>query len=229
MLSRLYNLLSTVSIATLLAGGGFSAFLFGTGRLNAARLERIAAVVRGELDEFPQSQPATQPAESDEPPVGRDQSLERIDAARRQRRLQSHLLERAARDIEAQRRLLDQSLQYLVNEREQLAAQQADWAAEEQKVTGEVVNEAAQKHLELFAGLAPQQAKEHLVWLWSTNKAEALALVMQLEVATTKRILAQMKAPEEQKILSELLEQLRTYEASGAATMSRKTAGDAAP
>ena len=118
----------------------------------------------------------------------------------RQRRLQSHLLERAARDIEAQRRLLDQSLQYLVNEREQLAAQQADWAAEQQKVTGEVVNEAAQKHLELFAGLAPQQAKEHLVWLWSTNKAEALALVMQLEVATTKRW--QMKA---QGTVSELL------------------------
>lgn len=229
MLAKLYNLLSVLSIATLLAGGGFSAFLFGTGRLSAERVNKIGALMRGELDQVPESQPASQPATGEEPVAARARSVEEIQAARRQDRLHSHLLERATRDLEAQRRLLDQSLQYLLNEQEQFARQRADWTAEQKKDSGKAMDEAAQKQLELFAGLPPQQAKDHIVRLWNTNRPDALALVMQLDVGKTKRILAQMKTPEEQKILSELLEQLRTHGPTGAAPVSGKTVGDAAP
>lgn len=229
MVVKLYNLLSIVSIATLLAGGGFSVFLFGTGRLDAERVNKIGALLRGELDQVPQSQPATQPACDTAATAIPVRSLEEIQTARQRERLRSHVLERATRDLEAQRRLLDQSLQYLLNEQEQFARQQSDWAAEQKKDSAKATDEAAQKRLELFAGLPPQQAKDHIVRLWNTKRADAVALVMQLDVGKTKRILAQMKTPEEQKILSELLEQLRSHEPTGDAPVSGKTSGGAAP
>jgi hypothetical protein len=229
MLTKLYSLLSILSIATVLAGGGFSAFLLGTGRLSAERVNEIAAVLRGELHQAPQSQPAAQAASGQCPSSAPAQSPEEIETARRQEHLRSHMLERATRDLEAQKRLLDQSLQYLLNEREQFARERVERAAEQKTTSTKARDEAAEKQLELFAGLSPQQAKDHIVRIWNTNRSEALALVMQLDVAKTKRILAQMKTPEEEKILSELLEQLRTYEPTGDAPVSGKTAGDAAP
>jgi flagellar motility protein MotE (MotC chaperone) len=229
MLSKLYNLLSILSIATLLAGSGFSAFLFGTGRLSAERVKEIGAVLRGEFDQVPASQPATQPASEQSLSSAPARSIEDIQAGRQQERLRAHLLERATRDLEAQRRLLDQSLQYLLNEREQFARQRAEWDAEQKSTSSKARNEAAEKQLELFAGLPPQQAKDHIVRLWSSNRPEALALVMELDVSKTKRILAQMKTPEEEKILSELLEQLGSNEPDGDAPVSGKTTGDAAP
>jgi hypothetical protein len=229
VLTKLYNLLSVLAIATLLAGGGFSAFLFGTGRLNADRVNQIGAVMRGELDQPPQSQPASQPASDEAPASGHTRSAEETGSARQDDRLHAHLLERATRDLEAQKRLVDQSLQYLLNEEEQFSHQQGQWTAEQKSNSAKTMDEASQKQLELFAGLQPQQAKDHIVRLWSTKRSDALALVMQLDVGKTKRILAQMKTPEEQKILSELLEQLRTKEPNGDALPSGKTTGDAAP
>ena len=230
MIAKLYNTLALAAIATVLAAGGFSAFLFGSGRLNAGRIDSIAAVLRGEYDESDEDA-ELEPAEEEDaaPTESRARSADEVRAARQRDQLRHHVLERAKCDVEARQRLLDQSLQHVLDEQQRLATERSEWTDQQDRMTGRVQQDGAKRELELVAGLPPKQAKEHIVRLWNKNHKDAVALVMQLEVSTTKRIFASMKSAEEQKIMSELLEQLRGQESVGAANESGTTTGAAAP
>ena len=126
MFARLFNIVSAIALATLLAGGTFIGYLSGTGRLNGDRLERIAGVLRGELDQplappEPAASPATAPAaraNRAEPPGSTESELREV---RKRQQLEALDNERAVRDLAAQRQLLDQVLQHVVQEQERLA------------------------------------------------------------------------------------------------------------
>jgi hypothetical protein len=79
--------------------------------------------------------------------------------------------------------------------------------------------------VEYVAGLAPAQAKEHVLRLWKKQPADAVRLFMQLDVGRGKRILAQFKTPEELETMSQLLEQLRLQEPPEQAEGSGTTTG----
>lgn len=235
MIAKLYNALALFSIATLLALGGFGAFLAGSGRVNGQRLETIAAVLRGELDDRAEEAAEPEAAEpAAEAPataqnVRRQPSAEEVAAARQRDHLHRQALERALRDLQAQKRLLDQTLQHALSEEERLAEQRRAWQQEQQKLTQEVREAGTERELELLASLPPKQAKEHILRVWQKSRDDAVALIMQLDVSKAKRIFAQMKTPEEQNIMSELLEQLRLQELSGEASASGTTREAAAP
>lgn len=226
MLTRLYNLLAMIAIATMLASGGFVGFLFGSGRLSGAKLQTVAAALRGELVRPPEqtgaadaqatSQPTSQPAGDARENRGRDF-------------LAAQVLERAKRDVEARQRLLDQTLQNLLTERERLTEQQTVVSEGNKKRAAADVDSGSKREVEFVAGLAPAQAKEHILRLWKKQPAEAVRLFMQLDVGKGKRILAQMKTPEELEMMSQLLEQLRLQDSPENATASGTTAGDASP
>lgn len=222
MIARLYSALGVFCVATFLAVGGFVAFLFGSHRLDARKLELVAAILRGEpigrLDAA-----TTQPSSAPSAEAGRAHTDPRRED------LRYHLLCRAEEDLKAQKRLLDQAMQHLLAEQDRLAREKAEWQQQQQRLTSQVKEAGTEREVEVVAGLAPKLAKEHIIRLWNRNKADAVALVMQLDVNKTRRILAQMKTPEEQKIMSELLEQLRLAQLEGEARESGTTGGDTAP
>jgi hypothetical protein len=231
VLTNVYNAVAAIALATLLAVGAFVGYLFASGRLNASRLETVAGVLRGELDAAPQIvastvAPTTQPIGSEQPPASTEDELRNL---RKRQRLELLATERAVRDLEAQRRLLDQVLQHVVQEQERLTAEKAEFARQRAKFKEVAQDDGFQRELELVSGLQPRQAKEHLLRLWQKQPADAVRLLIAMDGSRAKRILEQFKTQNELQIQTDLLEQIRLQGAEGHANASGKTAGAAAP
>jgi len=229
LISKLSNLLGVLAVATLLALGGFAGYLFGTGRLNATRLERMAAVLRGEYDvppEPPATHPvvhaASQPAEDD----AHAGAAEQIRTQRLRDQLRQATLERAASDVAARQALLNQALQQLIAAQENFEKDRQAWVAQRKKLSEGLKDEGFQRELAYVAKLAPKQAKEHVLRTWNKQKADAVRLFLALDPGKGQRILEQFKTAEELQIMHELLEQLRLADVERFAQGSRKTAGE---
>jgi hypothetical protein len=233
VIAKLLNIVSALALATLLAAGGFVGYLFGTGHLNAGRIELVARVLRGQLDQVPHDEPvpaasaaATQPA-----PQRLAPSPEEMQAQRQRERLTSLELERAASDLDARRRLLDQALQHVIQEQERLAEdkKRSEVAAEQKKTTEAGLDEGFKKEVELVSSLQPRQAKEHVLRVWKKQPADAVRLLEQMDESRVKRILEQLKTTEELQIQTDLLEQIRLHGIEAHANASGMTNGAAAP
>ena len=234
MLGKIYSSFAAVALVTLLATGGFVGFLFGTGRLNATRTGLMAQVMRGELDSLPAtSQPVAGPNAGAEGEQATTQAATEEEVRQLRKRAHLERLEpaRAARDLEAQRNLLDQVLQHVIQEEERLAGERkkSESTAQDKKKTDAALEAGFKKELELVSGLQPKQAKEHLLRVWKKQPVDAVRLLQEMDESRVKRVLEQFKTPEELQIQSELLERIRIQGSEGQASESRKTTGAAAP
>jgi hypothetical protein len=227
LLRRIYGILAFVSLAALLAAGGLAGYLLGTGKLSAVRAERIAAVLRGELDTLPaaSSQPASQPASA--PVVQRARSADEIRQQRREDRMQRAVLERSRRDVAAQRDLLNQTLQDVIARADRLDRERKQWLSDRERLSSVSRDEGFEREVKIVSKLSPAIAKDHLLTTWNKEKADAVRLFTALNESAGKRILEQMKSPEERRIMSELLEQVRN-QGESFAPRSGTTPGDAA-
>lgn len=230
MLARVFNGVAVVAVASLLSGGGFVGYLVATGHLTAQRFTRIAAVMRGELDALPSdsaaatSQPTTAPAEDP-----RATSAKEIRLQRERQHLETIQLERTRRDLEAQKRLVDQALQQLLTGQEQLVQKKAELVDQHKRREVATQETGFQRELDYFSTLSPKLAKEHLVRIWKKQRIDAVRLFAALDMSRGKRILEQMKSGEELELLHELLEQLRIQGVESYAKESGKTSGNAPP
>jgi len=206
---KLFNTAAIISLASVLAGGGFVGYLVASGNLNAERIENIAAVLRGDLDEQPDDTAAEDTAAEEPSPEPRARSEEEVRAMRQRQHLEGLQMERAARDLDARRRLLDQTLQHIVQQQEQLDRDKAEFAAQRRKVTSVMRDEGFQKELDLVSSLQARQAKVHILNVWKKQPADAVRLLTEMDESRAKRILEQLKTPEELQIQSDLLEQIR--------------------
>jgi hypothetical protein len=226
VIRKLYGILAFVSLAALLAGGGLAGYLFGTGKLNGIRMDRIAGVLRGDFDALPAaSQPASQPTSA--PTTQRSRSVEELRQQRREDRVQRALLERTRRDVAAQRDLLDQTMQDVIARSDKLDQDRKQWLSERERLSNTARDEGFEREVKYLAKLKPALAKEHLVTTWKKQKADALRLFSALNDSAGKKILEELKSIEERQILSELLEQLRNQGADPLAPRSGTTPGDA--
>ncbi|TWT45436.1 hypothetical protein RAS1_18610 [Phycisphaerae bacterium RAS1] len=238
-MAKIYQLLAVVGIANLLAGGGVIGYLVATGKLTPQRLEHMAAALRGEAEPagVSTSQPASAPADhATDDEVGAARSAghadahgvrpgETVDLRRRHAQLESLLLERARQDIAARQRLLDSSLQTLMSKAEEFEAGKVSWQQQRKKLTEADSDAGFLREVEYVSGLSPRLAKEHLSRTWASHQPDAVRLFMKLSVAKGKKILEQMKTPDELKLMHELLEQLRLARVEGYADTSGKTDG----
>ncbi|MFQ5804917.1 MAG: hypothetical protein ACE5I3_00540 [Phycisphaerae bacterium] len=228
MLGKLYHALAVISIAVVLAGGALFGLLYGTGRLTPERVKTIARVLRGELDEVEQAEVAAagnQPSEGGEQGP-RSASAEEIRQQRRDSQLRRALGERAYRDLISQRELLDQVLQHLITKQERFQEERATAKAALERRLGAALDDGFEKERQYVASIAPKQAKEHLVLKWKKHPADAVHLLNALPLSKGKRILEQLKTPEEIQIMHELLERLSKEKVDPLEPRSGKTAGN---
>lgn len=230
MFAKLFNTVATIALASVLAAGGFVGYLVGTGKLNAARVELVADVLRGKLDQLPDPNavPASQPTTQAAREVPRAPTEDEVRELRKREHLERLAAERAVRDLEAQQRLLDQALQHVLQEQEKLALEKSEFARQREQIKVAAHDEGFQKELELVSGLAPRQAKEHVVRLWERQPADAVRLMNAMDEGRARRILEQFKTPAELSIQTDLLEQIRLQGMEGNAEQSGMTRGAAA-
>lgn len=208
MLTKLYHTLAVVSLAVVLAGGGLAAYLYFSGRVNAADFAQIAQILRGQARASPPPAEPAPPPPPPETPADLPPPVSRGEAPLRRAEL-----ERARRDVQAERELLSRSLEDLIARSAQFERQKAEWLAQQQKLRSEAREAGFARELEYLARLAPKQAKEHLVLTWKKDPSGAVRLINAVPTAVGLRILDQMRSQDEIVILHELLEQLRTLQA----------------
>lgn len=227
-MAKLFNILGALSLAVLLALGGLGGYLWGTGRLDAVRVERIASALRGDEPAQADSTPVTVVPSSaatdvvEEEPRAR--TINEVRAQRKRQHLEILQTERAARDLEAQRLLLDQALQRVMLEQERLATDRDAFLQRRERIKEAARDVGFQKELELVSGLQPRQAKEHLLRVWASHPADAVRLINAMDTGRARRILEEFKTDEELKIQSALLEQIRLQGMGGSADASGMTA-----
>lgn len=220
-MGKLYGVVSSFSVATLMAGTGFVGFLFVIGKLNPLRMELIATVLRGEMDTYREeieTRAASQPAASQPAPRESNEAL-------RERELRDELLhaqgERALRDIEAQQALLNQTLVHLVTEQERFAADRTAWQQQQDRLRKGNRDEGFELELRTVSKLDSTRAKEHLLATWRKHPADAVRLLKGLGTRGPK-ILNEFKSPEELQIMHSLLEQLREQDIDKLGPNSRR-------
>ena len=140
-----------------------------------------------------------------------------------------HATERAARDLDAQRQLLDQVLQHVMQEQERLASEKAEFAKQREKFKQVARDEGFLKELELVSGLQPRPAKEYLLRLWQKQPADAVRLLTAMDEGRARKVLEQFKTEDELQIQSDLLEQIRLQGIESHANASGTSSGAATP
>jgi len=226
---KLFNALAAIALAIVLACGCFAGYLFGTGKLSGQRLDQIAGVLRGEFDE-PAEADAVGPVVAEAPAeLPRAPSAAEVREVRKREHLAMLETERAARDLEAQRRLLNQTLQYVVLEQEKLAGDKVAFAQQRRNIQDVARDEGFQKELEIVSGMQARQAKEHILRTWKREPADAVRLLNAMDEGRVRRIFEQFKTAEELELQTDLLEQIRLQGMKGTAHASGMTGGAAAP
>jgi hypothetical protein len=206
---KLYHTAAIVSIAIVLAGGALLGLMYGTGKLTAEQVGAVAAILRGESSQPAETPDAEAAGEaSDAEPTAKAASAEEIRQQRRGAQLRRALDERAARDRIAQRQLLEQAMQHLLTAEERFEEDKKQWELELEQRRGAARDEGFEKELRIVAKLSPKLAKEHIIQKWKESPDDAVRMLNALPESTSKRILGQMKTPEEVQITHELLERL---------------------
>lgn len=233
MLSKLYNLLAIFSVATIVATGGFSGYLFATGRLSADQVSQFKAVLRGDSIQNQKSKiqnapAATQPAPNDqtaktksEPPPVEDPR-----AALRRDQLQRALLDRAAADVTARQTLLNQTVQQMMTMQEDFDRSKKDWQAQQDKLVKKARDAGFEKELDYVTKLPPKLAKEHIMRAWAKEKSDVVRMFSAMDRSAGQKIMEQLKTPAELQMMHELLEQLRLQSPEQFAAVPRKKPGD---
>jgi hypothetical protein len=226
MIGKLLNMLGMVALASGFSLGGFVGYLFVTGKLNGAKMELIARVLRDEPHASPAAtQPAaSQPAMGDSAP--RQQSADEVRVARRQAQLQRAALERAARDVQARQDLLEQAMADMIARSERFEANKEAWLSQRQKMSESLRDQGFRKEVEFVNRLPAEVAKQHIVRVWQKSQPDAVRLFNALDASRGKAILEELKTPEEMELMTGLLEQIRRQDELEPMSGSGKTSGD---
>ncbi|MBI4717328.1 MAG: hypothetical protein HY763_05950 [Planctomycetes bacterium] len=218
---RVYDaaaLLAVLNVAALAAGVGF---LAGSGRLGPEQLRQIAAVIRGELPTPPapaQAAPPVpvpaagteEPGLSDLPPVGSQTDLEimRREAARIQEELR-------------QRMALNNSILLKVATAREEFKRERDAAKQQDKVAGEDRQAAGfEKQVEIYEGLAPRLAAQHLLGL--SDPDEAARIMVAMDARKAKKIVESAKSGEEMQRMMGILQRVREVAPTRSAKLSER-------
>lgn len=206
MLRRIYQGVSLLAIVNMLAMGGLAGFLAATGRLGPEQIQRIATVLRGESIETPA--PTTQPAGEETPTqvasaqIAFDQEAHQLEAA---------AVQRAWREAENHRRLLEVAQLELMQREEAHARRVQQWEEEARRTSELGEARGFQKEIDLLGQISPTKAKG---LLWQMSDAEVLRILDHLDVRIAKRILEEFSSPEELERLKSLMQQMGQQEAA---------------
>ena len=207
-MKRLYSILALAAIAHLGLLVGLVGFLFGTGRLDTDRIEQIAAVIRGDLDDgATTTAPATQPT-----PVVRD--LATAEIIRQQRELEEIRRRRLQQQVQQARQATELATLAridVIRRSESLDRRQKAFDAQRQALAQQANTTGFQKVVKLIGSLSPQIGKKMLI---TKSEVEAARLLAALTDRKASAILGVCRTEEELAWADKMLNQMAKTNAS---------------
>ena len=209
-LRKTYDIAAVFALVNMLVFGGLAVYVIGSGMLAPEKIERIAAVLRGE--EKPTDTAAA--ATGTEKDAGQDrvdlvgQSAEDASAASQ---MEEEIARREAQRIRAEldQRIatVNQVLMRVTLEREAFERQVEAETQRKQEVTASRGQEGFKKELEYFESLAPKVAVQHL--LAKPDADEAARILLEMETGKGKKIIEAAKRGNQMERMKVILQRLR--------------------
>lgn len=206
VLRRAYDAVALFALLNLLAGGGVGVYLMAAGVMDREKIRRITAVLRGEdqVDETrPDAESSELPPEPAEPALAKDAIV--------QSQMDLEIMRREAERIKAeldQRLALNNSIMLRVMTEREAFRQECDAAARREKAASlERHKQGFEKQVEIYEGLAPKVAVEHLLGLADAD--EAARLLLEMNTRKAKKIVEAAKRPDQMQQMRVILQRLR--------------------
>jgi hypothetical protein len=198
----LIHLVSALAIVNLLAVIGAVGFLFGTGRLDADRVERIAEIILGE-DEEETEEIAAEIEQPDE----KEQAQVKLARAREESDLIRRMFERQERETRDRQRLVDAMMLDVTRRQEELADDRELFDEQQRNLREERLQSGFQKELELLEAAKPKVRRD---LLRAKSDADAVRLMMEMDSRAGKQVVDACKSPQEKVWISRILYEIET-------------------
>lgn len=202
---KAYDLAALLALLHLFALGAVGVYMVGTGAMSLERLRGVVAVLRGE---GPSDEESAQemPAETVEPESTDVTGADGIDS-----RDQLEILRLEAARIKAvldQRLALNNSIMLRVTtERKAFQRERAEAVKREQTAQSRRNEEGYRKQIEIYEGLAPKIAVQHLLAM--NDPDEAARILLEMEVRKAKKIVEVAKRGDQLRQMQKILERVR--------------------
>ncbi len=219
MVRRIYNLAAVLAVVHMTALVGAVGVFVANGTLTKARAQRIASVLRGEEDKPKKTMPdaptgktenssTMAPEKSVVVPVV--QSPEDLEVLRRE-------AERIATELEQRRALTHGALLNITTQRDELQKDRESFMREKEAASKRTADasrdsEGFRKQIELFDGLNPKVAMEHLLGLKDID--EAALVLSSLETRKANKIVESAKTSAQMQKMQEIMQRVRDVAAS---------------
>ncbi|HNQ22326.1 MAG TPA: hypothetical protein PKK06_04460 [Phycisphaerae bacterium] len=207
LIRRAYDMVALLAVLHLLALGALSTYLIGSGTLTGERVQRIAAVLRGE-EPAPVETPATEakPAPPPPPPVGQSAEDAAL-AAQQDEEITRREAERIKAELDQRLATVNRVLLQVTKKREAWEQEVADANRRAQELNQTGDNEGFRKELEYFETLSPKVAVQHL--LAKSNVDEAARILLALDAGKGKKIIEAAKRGNDLERMKMILQRLR--------------------
>lgn len=202
---RTYDGIALFAVLNVLVLGGMTAYLVGSGAVDGQKIQRIAAVMRGE--DQPSPEPAAEPVET----VEEAASTQPVEAAPVDTQVELEIVRREAdrtKEELRQRLALSNSILLRIStERENFRREReiADQATQAER--RELEAEGFEKQIAILAGVKAKTAVEHLLGLGDPDEAARILLAM--ETRKAKKIVEAAKRPDQMEQMKSIMRRLR--------------------
>lgn len=202
---RAYDLAALLALLHMFALVAVGAYMVGTGAMNLESLRGVVAVLRGEGPSDAESA-QQMPADTVEQESSDAEGAEGIDS-----RDQLEILRLEAERIKAvldQRLALNNSIMLRVTtERQAFQQERTEAAKREQAAQAQRNGEGYRKQIEIYEGLAPKIAVQHLLALKDPD--EAARILVEMNARKAKKIVEVAKRGNQLKQMQRILERVR--------------------
>jgi len=210
VLRKTYDVAAIFALANLLVFGGLAVYLIGSGTLAPEKIERIAAVLRGE-EESTGGAGAPEGTEADSAATAASVVGQSAEAASAASQMEEEITRREAQRIKAEldQRIatVNQVLMRVTLEREAFERKVEAEAQRKQEVTASQDQEGFKKELEYFENLSPKVAMQHL--LAKPDADDAARILLEIETRKGKKIIEAAKRGNQMERMKVILQRLR--------------------
>lgn len=221
MIRRLYNLAAVVALLNMTALTAAIGVFVGNGTLSKTSMQRVVAVLRGQEEKATEPNTDSKELPTDDsttmdsaptPVVPTVQSPEDLEVLRRE-------AERIAAELEQRRALTQSALLNITTQREAFEKEREEYRLEKEaasKRTSEATRESDgfRKQVEIFDGLNPKVAMEHLLGM--NDPTEAALILSALETRKANKIVEAAKTSNQQQKMQEIMKRIRDVAAANA-------------
>lgn len=196
---------------------GFAVFLFGSGRLDAEKIGRIAAVMRGE-DMVDSDAPVTsRPAAI---PVVARASSEKIAELQASDAVQRSIGERLIREAADRKALVDAAMLKVTLEKESLAKQRESFSDARKLARQEDEQAGLSSEMGILSGLSEKNARDLLM---KKQMPDAVAVLMRMKKRAAAGIIEACKTEQEKAWAVQVMQEIANQDEQQAKELAKAT------